>query len=75
MWLLFVIACVWLVSRAMFLYRDHRAHQLPGDTPARYPQLRGGVSFEITKKTRLKPPCHFFSVSTQRVYRWSHRSS
>jgi sugar phosphate permease len=26
MWLLFVIACVALVSTTMFLYRDHRAH-------------------------------------------------
>ena len=34
MWLLFVIACLGLVSTAMFLYRDHRAHQGPGDTPA-----------------------------------------
>lgn len=33
MWLLFVIACVGLVSTIMFLYRDHRAHQGPGDTP------------------------------------------
>ena len=34
MWLLFVIACVGLVSTAMFLYRDHRAHQGPGNTLA-----------------------------------------
>ncbi len=34
MWLLFVIACVGLVCTALFLYRDHRAHQGPGDTPA-----------------------------------------
>ena len=33
MWLLFVIACVGLVSTIMFLYRDHRAHQGPGGTP------------------------------------------
>ncbi len=31
MWLLFVIACVGLVSTIMFLHRDHRAHQRPGD--------------------------------------------
>ncbi|MFP6824301.1 MAG: hypothetical protein VB915_10880, partial [Pseudomonadales bacterium] len=34
MWLLLVIACVGLVSTAMFLYRDHRAHQGPGNTLA-----------------------------------------
>ncbi len=33
MWLLFVIACVGLVSTTMFLYRDYRAHRGPGDTP------------------------------------------
>jgi sugar phosphate permease len=33
MWLLFVIACVALVSTIMFLYHDHRAHQRSGDTP------------------------------------------
>jgi OPA family sugar phosphate sensor protein UhpC-like MFS transporter len=33
MWLLLVIACVGLVSTAMFLYRDHRAYQGPRDTP------------------------------------------
>ena len=33
MWLLFVIACVGLVSTTMFLYRDHRAHRDPGDGP------------------------------------------
>jgi MFS transporter, OPA family, sugar phosphate sensor protein UhpC len=33
MWLLLVIACVGLVSTAMFLYRDHRAYQGPRTTP------------------------------------------
>lgn len=34
MWLLFVIACMGLVSTAMFLYRDHQAYQSRGKSSA-----------------------------------------